>query len=201
MAGTTRTFVALTLPSDITARLADLESSLARDVPGAKWVERENMHITLAFLGDVANADLDRVGRAVAEVGAGYPPFSIRVEGMGAFPDARRPRTVWAGVGGEGLPILLDLRKDLSSALGRAGYPSEEDRFRFHPHVTLARFKPGRGRPPDLTVLIDQHRGWSAGGFEVAEVVTFASTPGPKGPSYNPLAKAPLQGGKTECSP
>jgi 2'-5' RNA ligase len=199
MPRTTRTFVGLPIPPDRASALGRLQASLAPDLPEVRWTDPALFHVTLAFLGDVDDTRLDAVGRAVAEGAAGFAPFELELEGVGAFPDARRPRVVWAGLAGEGLGPLDELRKAVVAALKRVRQGPEDDRF--HPHITLGRLKGGRGPGPDATPVIDRHRGWSAGPFAVEEVITFASSLGPKGPSYTPLARARLEGGKTESPP
>ena len=198
MPDTTRTFVALPVPPDLGPELERLQQQLAPDLSGVRWADLSHSHITLAFLGDVPNAGLDAVGRAVADASAGFAPLALRLEGLGAFPSPARPRTLWVGVGGD-VDELLRLQRAVAAALRRAGHRPEDDRF--HPHVTLGRVKAGRGRPPDATRPLDARRGWSAGPFTAAEVVTFASKLSPAGPEYTPLARAPLAGGKAETPP
>ena len=96
----TRTFIAVALPEDRAAKLGHLQALIAPEVPGVRWVDPANLHATLAFLGDVADTDLAEVCRAVAEAAAGFAAIELRLEGLGAFPDARRPRTLWVGLTG-----------------------------------------------------------------------------------------------------
>src|SRR5947209_13738686 len=95
----TRTFIAIDLGKEIRARLVALEEALARTGTEVKWVEPENLHVTLLFLGEVDERDLPPVCRAVAEAAAGQPAFAMTVEAVKSFGNPRRPRTVWAGVG------------------------------------------------------------------------------------------------------
>jgi 2'-5' RNA ligase len=198
MPETTRTFLAIPLPDDVVAALDRLRHTLEPDVPGAKWVDPRHYHITLAFLGDVANRDLESLGRAVTEAAAPFNPFDLRIAGLGAFPSPGKARTFWAGIGGPGVESLNQLQKAAARAAARAGYKAD-DADRFHPHVTLARIKtrPGRGKPsptPDLSEIVRRHEGFELGPFRVAEVVVFASTLRPSGPEYDPITRAPLAG-------
>ncbi len=193
MAETTRTFVAIPLPHGVIAKLERFQSQLAPAVAGVRWARAETMHLTLAFLGDVKNSDLARVSNAVGSAALASAPFALRVEGLGAFPDAGRPKILWAGLTGDGCTALLALQKGIAHALENLGYPPDD---RFHPHITLGRLKPGRSGPLDLRPRIEQHRHWSAGGFTVNEVVTYSSLTSPEGPVYAALATAGLGTGK-----
>ena len=189
MPRTTRTFIALPLPGAIRSKLEGLRRSLAPKIEGARWVESDNLHLTLAFLGDVADADLNAVCVAVAESVRGRPRFDLAVRGLGAFPDPLRPRVLWAGLAGE-LDALASLQKAVFDAAIAVDYrPADE---RFHPHITLARLKTGRGPNADLRPILERHEGWNTGGFVADTVVTYASTMTPDGPAYAPLGRAHL---------
>lgn len=193
MAGKTRTFVAVEVPPKVVEKLTRLQSLLASEAAGVRWVTA-SFHATLAFLGDVDDADLHRVCRAVADAAAPIEPFALRVEGVGCFPNPQKARVVWAGLTGPGLEPLTTLQKGVAKALAKAGFPPEDDRF--HPHVTLGRIKQGRGPALDFTPLARHYQTWSAGSFDVGAAVVFSSTLSPDGPVYAPLSTAPLEGRK-----
>ncbi len=201
MADTTRTFLALAIPDDRVAKLGRLQSLIAPEMPGTRWVDPTRFHATLAFLGDVPHADLGRVCRAVAVACADRGPLDLRLEGLGVFPDIERPRVAWVGLTGPDIEELGALRAAVVEAVGRAGYPPDDPRF--HPHVTLGRLQVRRGAPAPagLDALLRHYHLWSAGSFRVVEVVTYSSTLNPEGPLYTPIARAPLGGGKDQASP
>src|SRR5712692_2311394 len=93
-----RTFIAVDLGKAIRDRLTSLQERLAQSGAPVKWVETENLHVTLLFLGEVADRDLSAVCRAAAEVCKDRATFPLSVEGVGFFGNPRRPRTVWVGV-------------------------------------------------------------------------------------------------------
>ncbi|HEY2154395.1 MAG TPA: RNA 2',3'-cyclic phosphodiesterase [Isosphaeraceae bacterium] len=189
MPRTTRTFIALPVPGAVRTKLEALQKTLAPGVEGARWVGPDAFHLTLAFLGDVADPDLNAVCLAVAESVRRQPRFSLEVRGLGAFPDAQRPRILWAGIEGD-LDALAAVQRAAFEASTAAGYrPADE---RFHPHVTLARLKPGRGPAADLAPVLARYRAWKAGPFPIDTVTTYASTTSPDGPAYAPLGRAAL---------
>jgi 2'-5' RNA ligase len=198
MRESTRTFIAIPVPDPVGQQLAGWQRALAPEVPGCRWVENQPFHLTLAFLGDVPNRDLSELCLSVAAAAEPFGRFDLRVEGLGAFPNPARPRVVWAGITADDLGPLADLRKEIVRAATQAGYRPDDPRF--HPHVTLGRIRSDRGRPSDLTEIIRREQARGAGAFPAVEVVTYASTLGPKGPTYAPLNRARLKGKKTDGS-
>lgn len=179
-----RTFLAVEVSSVIRSRLRALQESLNRAGLSARWVSPESIHLTLLFLGDIDERDLNRLCRGVAEVCSHHTAFSLSVEGVGCFPNVERPRVVWAGVG-EGVEELHALHEELSDNLSEAGL-YDGDVHRFHPHVTLGRVKNFAG----LAAALETKTAWSAGTCRIEEVKVMASDPRPEGPIYSVLSSA-----------
>src|SRR5687768_16177431 len=129
-----RLFVAVDLPDDVKNALESLRS----DVPGATWVKRQALHLTLQFLGDpIPSERLSEITSALETVRV--PPFDMQLKGVGRFPSNVRQsaRVLWAGVAPN--PTLTGLHWQVTQAMSSIGF-SAEDR-QFSPHITLARFK------------------------------------------------------------
>src|SRR5437016_4655408 len=94
-----RTFLAIEVGDEIRDRLVSLQEELALIASDVKWVEPENLHVTLLFLGEVEQRETLDICRAAQKAVAEMPVFTMTVEGAGAFPNTRRPRTLWVGVG------------------------------------------------------------------------------------------------------
>jgi 2'-5' RNA ligase len=200
MPETTRTFVAIDLPDGHKADLRRLQEKLTAEAPDIRWVRPEQLHLTLAFLGDVPDPDIDAVCRAVGEAAAGFDPFELHLEALGAFPRASRPRVVWVGLAGEGIRHLEALQGAVVEALRAVGYPPAGNE-RFSPHVTLGRIKDSRGRPPDLSAATARLAGWKTAPFEVDQAIVYASKLGPGGASHSPQFRASLEGRKPTSRP
>src|SRR4051794_23289905 len=160
---TTRTFVAVPVPDSLHAKLTRLQSLLAADHPAVRWSIATPFHVTLAFLGDVADTELNKVCRAVEEAAADFPPLDLRIEGLGVFPNPGQARVIWIGLTGPGLPGLRDARASLASRLAAAGYPCDDQ---FHPHITLGRMKRRRDETVDLTPCLDHYPASAAASFQ-----------------------------------
>jgi RNA 2',3'-cyclic 3'-phosphodiesterase len=195
----TRVFIAIAVPEPLERELTRLQAELAPAVPGFRWTLALPCHLTLAFVGDVPNDDLDSIHHVTAAAAESVDPFDIEITGLGAFPSPRRPRVIWAGVTAPNLKPLFDLQGTLVKSLARIGHRPDDDRF--HPHVTLGRIKHQRRGPGDLTGLVERHRSWSAGQCTVAEIQVFASTLAPGGSVYTVLSRGPLRAKKTESRP
>ena len=132
-----RSFFAIDLPAKIKQRLDKVSRQLQEgldDVP-VRWVPAENVHLTLKFLGDVSESNLEVLKDVLRTVVANHEKFEISVGGFGAFPKARRPRVIWIGI--EAPPELASIQRNLESETARLGYARE--RRPFSPHLTLAR--------------------------------------------------------------
>src|SRR5438445_5785537 len=111
-----RTFIAVDLGKAIRDRAVALQEALARGGTEVKWVEPANLHVTLLFLGEVEDREVPSVCRAVAECTARQTAFPMTIEGAGCFPNPRRPRILWIGVG-EGTQELCALHDALEPPL------------------------------------------------------------------------------------
>jgi 2'-5' RNA ligase len=183
-----RTFVAIELPGPVRHRLAALADELADVLPSAKWVEPENIHLTLKFLGDVDDPDLYTVCKTAQQVAARFAPFEIAVAGVGAFPDAQRPRIIWGGVTAGGAELMA-LQGELDRAFSALGYPHEERPFT--PHITLGRARRGFS-DRRFAEAVEQQKGWRGGELLVEEILVFSSQLGPDGPTYTIMGRGEL---------
>lgn len=138
-----RLFVAITPPHELRTPLLQARGLLRRRLPpqSVKWMEPDQMHLTLRFLGDVPVAEVDDVLRAVTRVAAGMQPFDLTLEGLGAFPPDRVPRVLWVGMSGA-LDALAALHAAMLAATAPWGVREERP---FHGHLTLGRVRDLRG--------------------------------------------------------
>jgi 2'-5' RNA ligase len=135
---TVRTFVALRLPGEVQRAIADLQRRI--HVPGVrvKWVEPESFHLTLKFLGEVPVDRLAAVFGAVEGACEGTEAFEISLEGVGAFPNLRRPRVVWVGLE-RGREEVKRLAASVEEHLAQPGFA--RDARPFKAHATVGRVK------------------------------------------------------------
>jgi RNA 2',3'-cyclic 3'-phosphodiesterase len=149
-----RTFVAIELDEELRRSLMKLQDEVKADLDAMmssrgqdravriQWTRPESLHLTLKFLGDIDPSQVEVIRQALTDIVAARNAFSLEVEGCGAFPDARSPRTLWVGL--KTSPQhdpLLGLAAEMERALSLQGFPPEAKAFT--PHLTLARIKDG----------------------------------------------------------
>jgi len=183
-----RTFIAVDLDKAVRNRTIALQETLMKAGTEVKWVEPENLHVSLLFLGEVEDREVISVCRAVEEVAQKHSGFLMSVETVGCFPNPRRPRVLWVGVG-EGKQALCAIHDALETPLLDLGYRREERRY--SPHITLGRVK--SDRPTEkLASALAQQAGWKGGELQVSELLVMGSKLTPAGPEYTVLSRAKL---------
>lgn len=177
-----RLFVAIDLPDAVRDELARRCSGL----PGARWVRRDQMHLTLRFIGEVEDGVAAAVRAALARIQAS--PFELAVRGVGQFPPRGAARVLWAGL--DAPPALLALQGQVEAAVRGLGLPPEDKPF--SAHVTLARFK-APPPPAALARFLRQHAGLTSPPFAVGHFTLYSSRLSPAGPDYICEARCPLE--------
>jgi len=158
-----RLFVAIDIPEQIKAAL----TQFTREVPTARWVPADQLHLTLRFIGDAGPQAFAAIKGALA--GIQFLPFQLVLRGAGHFPPGKHPRVLWVGV--DANPRLMGLYQDLELALADVGIPPEERPF--SPHLTLARLK--TSAPAAVSSFETEHGELAFTPFEVREVILYSS--------------------------
>lgn len=183
-----RTFIAAEIPAAVKRNIARDLDRLRILAPRVKWSHTDNLHLTLRFLGDIPENDLEELFEALREDLAGMQPFALEMTGMGAFPHWRHPRVVWAGCG-DGAEDAVALAEAVENVCEDLGY--ERERRPFRPHVTLGRVK----LPADadgLEEAIAAMHSRSYGYVDVDAAIVFMSDLRRTGPVYAPMARIEL---------
>jgi len=136
-----RLFVAVDIDDAIRERIARFIEGVCGFAEEARWIRPESLHVTLKFIGEKSEEDVEKIKRVLETVEAGT--FEMSIRGYGFFPGARAPRVFWVGI--EGGPKLTSLAAAVDEALARLDIPKEEHAFT--PHLTLARGAGGSGSP------------------------------------------------------
>jgi 2'-5' RNA ligase len=181
-----RLFIAIEVPGSIKKELAALQVELKKAGADVSWTRPENIHLTLKFLGEVAEERLDDVLRATTSAAGGFGPARLALSGIGVF-DERRPRVVWAALRGDA-EVVSRLWSDLDERLGEVGFARESRAFR--PHLTIGRFKSPR-RARELIAIANGYS-LSEVSFVASEIAVVQSKLHPAGAQYNVVKKAAL---------
>ncbi|MBZ0296925.1 MAG: RNA 2',3'-cyclic phosphodiesterase [Anaerolineae bacterium] len=181
-----RLFVAIDLPGTVKDQLGKLQTP----IPTARWVSREQMHLTLFFIGETEKNRA--VQEALAQVQAA--PFEMALEGVGRFPGGSRkpPRVLWVGV--KAPAALGQLHTAVTAALVDMGFNAESRPF--SPHITLARLKTERPLR-EVDAFLQAQADFRTAPFRVDRFVLFASTLTPQGARYSQQAVVELKANPT----
>src|SRR5260221_12988425 len=174
-----RLFTGIEIPREIGDRLALLRGGL----PGARWIDRENYHLTLRFIGDI---DMDVANDVAGTLGrVRRPEFTLRLDGVGSL-GTHKPHAIVARIGAS--QALTELQAEHERILQRIGLPPEQRKYT--PHVTLARLKGATGRA--IADYLSVRGGFLAGPFSVDRFVLFSSRNSIGGGPYIVEAAYPL---------
>ena len=184
-----RVFVGINFTKKQRIKMHRAASALRTRALPVRWVEPENFHVTLKFLGEVRRGQTEKVLGAMERAVSGTPPFQAKIRGFGAFPTVRRPDVIWLGV--EACPEMRCLKQDLEWSLGDVGFTSESRSF--HPHITLGRVRDEGG--PGAFRNLDE--AFSELDFDevvrVRSIDLIRSHVSAEGPRYSVVSSIPLR--------
>jgi RNA 2',3'-cyclic 3'-phosphodiesterase len=184
--GQIRSFVSIDLEDEkILSGIESIMLSLSSLGGDLKPVERDNIHLTLKFLGNVSPTKLEEVKLALAQVT--FPRFSVEIKGSGAFPNLKRMNVIWVGIG-DGWSQVELIYEQTEKVLHQLGFSRETRPF--SPHITVARVKSGRKRD-EIAAFLGHLTDESFGTFPVESVRLKQSVLSPSGPKYSTLLEVP----------
>lgn len=181
-----RLFVALEIPSSVRENLATLLVSMRAITREPRWVRAENLHVTLKFLGEIAEGKVDAIRGAFGNIRSDKP-VALEFRGLGFFPNEKHPRVFWAGM--EASPNLKTLAGDIETAMEKLGIPREKREF--SPHLTLARFERPR-LPEALRKLMADNQQREFGQLRASKFALIQSKLKPTGAEYTTVAIFPF---------
>jgi RNA 2',3'-cyclic 3'-phosphodiesterase len=187
-----RLFVGVAPPA---AALDDLDAACAPLRPSRadlRWTSRELWHVTLAFLGEVAEEKLVQLLPRLERGARRHVSFGLRLAGAGAFPSPARANVLWSGLAGD-RKALGELAMSVSAGARRAGAPPPDEGRRYRPHVTLARCR----APVDVRPIVAEMSQYQGPVWAVEEIYLIRSTlaheTGGGQPRYEPLGSWKLR--------
>lgn len=196
-----RTFIAIEIPEELRTGLSSVRAGLSallaeRQMASVlRWNSREKYHLTLRFLGDTTTSQRDAIEELLGDVARACPPFSLGLDGLGAFPNWRKMRVLWTGVTGD-LPALLSLQARIESGVQSCGFVAE--RRGFHPHATLAYASKEANnrliREAGELLSAQTKLAQSLGQWTISELLLMRSDLRPEGSVYTVQGRYPLGG-------
>ena len=179
--------MAVEMPEDVRRQFKEVQTTLRGADAHVKWVEPHNIHLTLKFLGDMSEDQLEKLYQGVAEGAQGITSFEIRLSRLGAFPNLKKPRVIWIGIE-DGKEKLIQLQQKLEDSIFNYGFPKEDRKF--SAHLTIGRVKSPRGLDDLVTIM--KNTPFESNSIGIREMVVMKSTLTPEGPIYTPLKRIGL---------
>lgn len=192
-----RAFIAIKLSDELKGHIAEVQAELKRrafGLDGLGWVRPEGLHLTLRFLGDIAEEQVEPLKALLREVAVGIKPFALEARGIGVFPNPRAPRVIWLGL--QGTPESMDALRRMQTGIeaGVAGLGFAPESRRFTAHLTLARVR-DRHSGAALAKVLEANRDRAVGSFIAASVGLVRSELRPTGAVYTTLVEVPFEAG------
>ena len=187
-----RTFIAIELPGQIKDALAAVIGQLKQSGADVKWVQPQNIHLTLKFLGEPDDKKVKQISEILDEVGKNHQAFQIRINSLGAFPNTKSPRVLWVGID-LGDSETKKIAEDLENSICKVGIPKEEREFSSHITIGRTRSPAGKEKLTQAITIMGEKIGKENFNFMAGAITLFKSTLTPKGPIYEPLKVATLQ--------
>lgn len=188
-----RLFVAAEISEEVKKKLAEVQKefqSISQFFNKVKWVKAENFHLTLKFLGEVREGNLNELTNALVESVKDEKKFELEIQGLGAFPSPAKPRVLWAGIQ-QGTKELKKIADQVEKNSVDAGFAPRDAPF--SPHLTLARFPSfPQQLMSDFSKKIETNRSFFFGKTTVSKIVLFQSLLSPAGPHYSVLEEFPF---------
>lgn len=179
-----RAFIAVELPEEVKSQVEAFQNRLRPSGADVSWVKDQNLHLTLKFLGDIEESTISSLKERLGPAVQPHQVFSLRLEGIGAFPSTTSPRVLWLGIG-DGKETLLALASSVEKVCSDLGLPKEERPF--SAHLTIGRVR-SRDRLAALVKQLQTAEFQGSSPAPVNHLTLFQSTLSPHGPTYTPLA-------------
>ncbi len=185
-----RIFLAISPPEEVKQRVWDVTAPLRETTTDVGWVPKPKIHLTLKFIGKMADERIEPLISAMAAIARTHAAPVVHLETVGAFPNFRKPRVIWMGIDQE--PRLELLHHDVEVACDALGHELEGRAYR--PHLTLGRVGNAVGADEAKVLRTAARRIRFTDQFFARSIDVVQSVPGPGGSKYSILASAPLRG-------
>ncbi len=186
-----RTFIGIEIGDKPRAQAYQFAKKLMNVPADISWEPPHKYHITLKFLDEILNEEVNDICLQVQQAAATVSPFVLGLFGAGAFPSIEKPRNMWLGVS-EGREQITNLARIIDLAMQKEGFPRELKPF--SPHVTLGRVRRAGPELQEVSELLRRYETIDLGKTYVTSVTVFASHMARSGSSYTTLATCPLAG-------
>ncbi|MDR1721588.1 MAG: RNA 2',3'-cyclic phosphodiesterase [Methanobrevibacter sp.] len=177
-----RGFLAIDLiGEDLILNVLKFQEELKKTKANIKYVEKENLHFTLKFFGDIDEETISNISNIVKEAIKDFKPINIEITGSGTFPNPDHIKTIWLGIAKN--QQLLNLQKSLDEKFKKLGFKKEK---KYVSHLTVGRMKNPKNKR-EVKEVIQEFKNFSIGKMTISKISLKKSELTPKGPIYSDL--------------
>ncbi|MBQ6628508.1 MAG: RNA 2',3'-cyclic phosphodiesterase [Methanobrevibacter sp.] len=176
-----RAFLAIDVDEELKAKMYRVIKEFKKIDANIKYVDLENLHLTLKFFGDIDTEGLDVLSSKIEGVVSNFDKFTIKVKGCGAFPNNNRIKVIWLGI--EDDELIRQLHDELDKEFVALGFDKDK---KFSSHLTIGRMKSGKGKN-EVKSTIEEFSEVEIGEMDVDRIILKKSTLTPQGPIYEDL--------------
>lgn len=183
-----RLFIALELSERQRHEIVNLQNELKQWVNNVRWVKIEGLHLTLKFIGETEENNIESIKKAIDRVSLSHEPFEVDFSGLGVFPSLSKAKVLWLAVN-KGKDMLINLAENLDSELTEEGFKPEKRGYQ--PHLTLGRIR----QPIEESIinnLMKSNEVTRIAPTEICDVTLFESNLTRQGPLYKVVYKKRL---------
>lgn len=184
-----RAFIGIKISAEIQDKLEGIQQKLKKSDAHVSWINPDNIHLTLQFLGSVDESQVPGIEAALRDSVKEVAPFQLQVGYAGAFPNVRYPRVIWIGVTDDEEDSLKTLKEEIGSRLSRLGFQQEEGLFK--PHLTIGRVRSQKNKSNLLRAIESIVNIW-VGEIVVNAIYLIKSELKPTGAEYTDLVEVAL---------
>ncbi len=185
-----RIFIAIDIPEDIKENIFRFIEENRRQFPEFKWIKKGALHLTLKFIGDASESDIEKIKKCLEQLAGKSEAGAARIIGVGVFPEKKSPRVLWSGVFSEN-KLIETIAARLDDSLP-GNIPRENREFKAH--ITLARIKEFRKNDSDnLSAFCRKNSEYEFGSFIAEKLSIIESRLRPSGAQYSELYSVRLQ--------
>lgn len=181
-----RAFLAIEVPEELKLKIYKVIKEFKKTDARIKYVELENLHLTLKFFGDIDTEGIGLLSDRISSVAGSFDGFKVNVKNCGAFPNTNRPKVIWLGI--ENDENIKKLHDALDKEFVKLGFDGDK---RFSTHLTIGRMKSSKGKD-EVKSTIEKFSDVEIGEMNVDKIVLKKSTLTPQGPIYENLKEFEL---------
>ena len=176
-----RAFLAIDVDEDLKAKMYKIIKQFKQIDANIKYVDLENLHLTLKFFGDIDTEGIDLLSSKIAGVVSNFDNFTVKIKGCGAFPNTKRIKVIWLGIDED--EIIKKLHDELDKEFVKLGFDKDK---KFSSHLTIGRMRNAKGKEK-VKSTIEEFKEVEIGEMTVDKIVLKKSTLTPQGPIYEDL--------------